>query len=231
MRSVIAGMVLLLGLFVAAPPCVVQTVEPAGCDCKPCLCGADCVCDIRSAYVDVCTVETNLDRGFGSGTVTVIDGRVVVLTAKHVVDKVWSVKIGRGGKVWDIERVVISPINDLAALYPRSPAGLRPMGMGVARDVRLGEPVDIVHGAHRLSGSFTRGRVFNTNLIGEYLALDAPTVTFGASGSGVYTVDRVLVGIVSRSLNRDPRGPALVVNRKAIDAFVEVCRARPKTVR
>ena len=235
MRLMIASLVLLVGtLFsVGQPlePCGRCTAEPAGCECKPCKCGDNCLCALRAAYVQVNSPREDGKVLVGSGCVITIKGKLAVLTARHVVaDAAATVTVRKTvGKItttWQAAEVVMSESTDLAVIYLKDATGLKPVSMGKPRPFVQGEPCDVFHTTANLHGGYDDPRVHSTEAVEGSVTLNCHC-SFGSSGASVFTRDRVLIGVISRAASTDPRAPTICVDRASIDQFIELLNARP----
>lgn len=232
MRSMIVALLLLI-----SPPLapVKQTIEPAGCSCKVCTCGPRCLCALQSAYVEVRVTGATGSVAIGSGCVVTVGEDVVILTARHVIEDAVSVKVikvvstplGVLTLTWNMVDWFPDPYADLAFLVPAKLEVLRPMSMGKTRPEKIGEELDCFHTACRLHGTYDRALVVNVVVVPGYTIVRSG-VTFGASGACMFAADGMLVGVVSRGVSNDPRAPAMIVNRTAIDKFIGAYHAWKK---
>jgi S1-C subfamily serine protease len=113
---------------------------------------------LRSVF----TVETS--TSFGSGFAGwVEDGKLVVLTADHVVDDVvgGTVSVVRKGGSWSGEIVARDPKHDLAAIrLSGRPSGARPLWQSASRNrARQGDELLLVGSPFGLEGTVTTGVV------------------------------------------------------------------------
>ncbi len=149
-------------------------------------------------------VEAQLTDGISSGTGCVINGKGIILTSSHVVDKSSYIEVTTSkGETYKAEIIGIDKQNgDLALLQIKPEKPLPTIKLGDSSLVKVGQKVLAIGNPFGFNGTLTTGIVSRIDYERNKIQTDA-AINPGSSGGPILNANGEVIGISQSIFNPD----------------------------